>query len=153
MFCNISGVASISQRISSGDISLMILCNCSLTIPASRFNPLWSQGLEDDIIILNGRGDNPADFPVSERMDMRFRSLVVMLTMLLIAGCGKLTMENYNKLKMGMSYDEVVKIIGSPDKCSEAMGMRNCQWSDEKKSINVTFAGDKALVFTCDGIR
>ena len=84
---------------------------------------------------------------------MRFRCLVVMLTVLLIAGCGKLTMENYNKLKMGMSYDEVVKIIGSPDKCSEVMGMRNCQWGDEKKSVNVTFAGDKALVFTCDGLR
>jgi hypothetical protein len=72
---------------------------------------------------------------------------------LMIAGCGKLTMENYNRLKVGMSYDEVVRIIGPPDKCSEVMGLRNCRWGDEKKSINVTFAGDKALVFTCDGLR
>ncbi len=84
---------------------------------------------------------------------MRFRCLVVMLMVLLLAGCGKLTMKNYNKLKIGMSYDEVVGIIGSPGKCSEVMGMRNCEWGDEKKSVNVTFAGDKALVFTCNGLR
>ncbi len=72
---------------------------------------------------------------------------------LLLAGCGKLTMKNFNKLKMGMAYDEVVKVIGSPDKCSEAMGMRICEWGNEEKSVNVTFAGGKALFFTCNGLR
>lgn len=84
---------------------------------------------------------------------MRFRRFLVALMVLLIAGCGKLNMENYNRLKVGMSYDEVVGIIGPPDKCSEVMGVRNCQWGDENKSINVSFAGDRALVFACNGLR
>ena len=83
---------------------------------------------------------------------MRFRFLVVAMVLLVVAGCGKLTMENYNRLKVGMSYGEVVGIIGKPDECSEVMGMRNCRWGDEKKSINVTFAGDKALLFACSGL-
>ena len=84
---------------------------------------------------------------------MRFRCWYVILMVLLIAGCSKLTMKNYSKLKMGMAYNEVVNTIGAPDKCSEVMGMRNCEWGDEKKSIDVTFAGDKALIFTCNGLR
>ena len=84
---------------------------------------------------------------------MRFSSLVVMIIVLLIAGCSKLTMGNYNKLKMGMAYNEVVNTIGSPDKCNDVIGMRNCEWGNETKSINVTFAEDKVLFFTCNGIR
>jgi hypothetical protein len=84
---------------------------------------------------------------------MKIRLLVVTLILLIIAGCSKLTMENYNKLKIGMAYKEVVSAIGSPDKCSDVMGLRNCEWGDEKKSINVTFAGDKVLFFTGNGIH
>ena len=84
---------------------------------------------------------------------MRFSSLVVMMIVLLITGCGKLTVNNYNKLKLGMAYNEVVNTIGAPDKCSDVMGMKNCDWGNEKKSINVTFAGDKVLFFTCNGLR
>jgi len=83
---------------------------------------------------------------------MKIRLLVVTLILLIIAGCGKLTMENYDKLKMGMAYNEVVGIIGSPGKCSDVMGVRNCEWGDEKKSINVTFAGDKVLFFNGNGL-
>jgi hypothetical protein len=92
-------------------------------------------------------------FRKSERLDMRFRFLVVMMIVLVIAGCGKLTMNNYSKLKMGMAYNEVVNAIGAPGKCSDVMGVKNCEWGDEKKSINVTFAGDKVLFFTCNGLR
>ena len=84
---------------------------------------------------------------------MRFRFLAVMMIVLLIAGCSKLSMKNYEKLKMGMAYNEVVSTIGAPDKCSDVIGMKNCEWGNEKKSINVTFAGDKVLFFTCNGLR
>jgi hypothetical protein len=78
---------------------------------------------------------------------------VAVMILLIIAGCSKLTMENYNKLKAGMSYNEIVNIIGTPDKCSEVFGMRNCIWGDEKKSVAVTFAGDKVLFFSASNIR
>jgi hypothetical protein len=84
---------------------------------------------------------------------MWFRYLVATLIVLLIAGCSKLTMENYNKLKIGMAYNQVVDAIGSPDKCSDVMGVKNCEWGNESKSINVTFAGDKVLFYTSNGLH
>jgi len=84
---------------------------------------------------------------------MKIRLLVVTLMLLIIAGCSKLTMGNYDKLKIGMAFNEVVGIIGSPGKCSDVMGVRNCEWGNEKKSINVTFAGDKVLFFTGNGLH
>jgi len=84
---------------------------------------------------------------------MKIRLVLFTLILLIIAGCGKLTMENYDKLKIGMAYNEVVGIIGSPGKCSDVMGVKNCQWGNEKKSINITFAGDKVLFFTGNGIQ
>jgi hypothetical protein len=84
---------------------------------------------------------------------MKIRLVVVTLILLIIAGCSKLTMENYDKLKIGMAYNEVVSTIGSPGKCSDVMGVKNCQWGNEKKSINVTFAGDKVLFFTGNGLH
>jgi hypothetical protein len=84
---------------------------------------------------------------------MKIRSLAVIIFALLVAGCSKLSMKNYSKLKIGMAYNEVVSTIGAPDKCSDVMGMKNCEWGNEKKSINVTFAGDKVLFFTCSGLR
>lgn len=84
---------------------------------------------------------------------MKSHLSVFTLIVLVIVGCGKLTMENYDKLKLGMPYNEVVNIIGSPDKCSDVMGVRNCEWGNEKKSINVTFAGDKVLFFTGNGLH
>ena len=89
--------------------------------------------------------------PIGEYMKIRLA--VVTLILLIIAGCSKLTMENYDKLKIGMAYKEVVNTIGSPDKCSDVMGVRNCEWGDEKKSINVTFAGDKVLFFNGNGLH
>jgi hypothetical protein len=84
---------------------------------------------------------------------MRMRWIVAVMFVLIIAGCSKLTMENYNKLKAGMTYNEVVNIIGSPAKCSDLLGMKNCVWGDEKRSATVTFAGDRVLFFSANNIH
>ena len=41
---------------------------------------------------------------------------------ILVTGCSKVTLENYEKLKAGMSYEEVMGVIGAADECSEAAG-------------------------------
>jgi hypothetical protein len=79
--------------------------------------------------------------------------MVAVIIVLIVAGCSKLTMKNYNKLKAGMNYNEVVNTIGSPDKCSDMLGMRNCVWGDEKRSVTITFAGDRVLVFSANNIH
>ncbi len=79
--------------------------------------------------------------------------LVLLLSAALFAvACSKLTPENYNKLKMGMPYDDVVALIGGPDKCDAAMGMKDCTWGGEKKQINVKFLNEKVILFSGKGL-
>lgn len=69
-----------------------------------------------------------------------------MAAMLLLAGCSKLNMENYNKIKTGMRYDEVTQLLGKPDTCSETLGVKSCQWGDEQSHAQVNFVNDQVLL-------
>lgn len=69
-----------------------------------------------------------------------------------LAACGKINKENYDKLSAGMAFTEVTNLIGSPDNCETTLGIKSCQWGDEKKYIKVSFVVDKATVFSNKGI-
>lgn len=85
---------------------------------------------------------------------LAYTRLVVVLSLLaMLLGCSKLTMENYSKIRMGIGYGEVVKILGKPDSCSDALFVRSCVWGNEEKNITVNFMGDKAVLFTSRNIR
>jgi hypothetical protein len=84
---------------------------------------------------------------------MKAKTLIGAAMLLVLLGCSKLTLENYNKIEPGMSFDEVTQLIGQPEKCDDVMGLRNCSWGDEKRSINVTFAADKALLFSSSNLK
>jgi hypothetical protein len=84
---------------------------------------------------------------------MKTRTLLGLALLLALLGCSKLTMDNYNKITVGMSYDEVVKLIGKPDKCDDAMGLRTCTWGDESRSVHVNFVGDKVLLFSSSNLK
>lgn len=71
----------------------------------------------------------------------------------LLAGCNRLTMENYQKIQVGLEYAAVVEILGQPDHCSEALFVRNCLWGNEKKNISVSFLSDKVILLTSQNIR
>jgi len=73
--------------------------------------------------------------------------------LLAILGCNKLTTENYDQLKIGMNYDEVVSLLGKVDECNGAVGFKNCTWGNDKKYIKVSFAGDKVVVFSGNGLQ
>ena len=90
-------------------------------------------------------------FPIAMPKTMKILSLIVLS--LLSVGCTRLTVENYNKIAMGMPYDEVVQAIGKPDRCDDLMGLRNCVWGDESHSIQVSFAGGKAMLFSSKNLK
>jgi hypothetical protein len=71
---------------------------------------------------------------------------------LLAIGCSKLTTENYDKLRIGMNHDEVVSLFGKAEKCNGAIGIKNCMWGNEQKHVKVSFAGDKVVVFSGNGL-
>jgi hypothetical protein len=84
---------------------------------------------------------------------MKVKTILGMSLLLALLACSKLTLENYNKIQAGMSYDEVIGLIGPPEKCDDVMGLRSCAWGDEKHSINVTFAANKVLLFSSSNLK
>lgn len=81
------------------------------------------------------------------------KKLMAALMLIALAGCSKLSMDNYQLLKTGMSYDEVTAIIGKPDSCEEALGTRSCIWGDDKKQIKAAFLAEKAMLFSHQGLQ
>ncbi len=79
--------------------------------------------------------------------------LVLASLALFLFGCSKLTLENYNKLKPGMSYEEVTAILGKPDNCSEVLFTRNCTWGTEKRNAAVVFVGGKVILFSSTNLQ
>jgi len=81
------------------------------------------------------------------------RALLLFLLFIILTGCGNLSKANYDKLKVGMTYDEVVAILGKPDDCSEALFARNCTWGNESKHITVSFIGDKVMLYASKNVK
>lgn len=81
------------------------------------------------------------------------RFILAVILAALLSGCSKLTQENYDKLKMGMEYKEVVSILGKPDNCSDTLIARSCMWGNEQKNITVSFIGDKVIIYTSKSIK
>lgn len=85
-------------------------------------------------------------------MKLAFQGLLGILLLAILAGCGKLTQENYDQLKMGMSYQEVVTLLGDPERCDSTLGVKSCVWGKEPKTITVRFAGDTTVFFSSEGL-
>jgi len=81
------------------------------------------------------------------------KKTLVILSALALVACSKLTVANYDKLSMGMNYQQVTDIIGKPVSCDEVIGTRTCQWGDETANIHATFVTDKAIAFTHKGLK
>ena len=72
----------------------------------------------------------------------------------LLAACGSpLTMDNYNKLKVGQSYEDVKKIIGEPARCDEMIGILTCVWGDEQKGISIGFAVGQVMLLSAKNLK
>ena len=84
---------------------------------------------------------------------MRPHCIILASLAVFLFGCSKLTQENYNKLKTGMSYEEVTAILGKPDNCSEVLFTRNCTWGHGKKTVTVTFVGGKVVLYSSTNLR
>ncbi len=82
-------------------------------------------------------------------------SLVLLFAALcfLIVACGNLTQENYDKIKVGMSYQEVEKILGPNPVCNSVMGVKSCTWGTTDKYIKVEFVADKVTLHSAQNLK
>lgn len=84
--------------------------------------------------------------------NLKFGALALMLIAALL-GCSKLSTENYDKLKMGMSFAEVRTLLGDPTRCDDLMTVRSCTWGDENRHVNVSFVADQVVLFNATNLR
>ena len=84
---------------------------------------------------------------------MKIPMITLLVLLAMLSGCSKLTADNYAKLKTGIEYSEVVRILGTPDNCSEALFVKSCVWGNEQKNITVNFLSDKAILSSCRNIK
>jgi hypothetical protein len=66
---------------------------------------------------------------------------------LLVAACGGVSAENYQKIQNGMSREEVHKLLGKPDDVSGAgigeLSFATEKWKGRGQTIHVTFLNDQ----------
>jgi hypothetical protein len=68
---------------------------------------------------------------------------IFMVSIFSFVGCSKVSKENYDKIKIGMSYEEVVGVLGNPDTCEEpVLKTKSCMWGTSEKQIKIKFVGD-----------
>jgi len=69
-------------------------------------------------------------------------TLLVLLCCFSLASCSSppaATQENYDKISVGMKYDEVIALMGEPDVKQSPMNIAVCQWQDSKTVFVVIF--------------
>jgi hypothetical protein len=87
-----------------------------------------------------------------------YRSTIIIILifflfpMLILLGCSKINQKNFDKLKAGMEYDEVLKILGKPDNCESVLNMKNCTWEESPKNIKILIFADKVVLLSSQGI-
>lgn len=84
---------------------------------------------------------------------MKKNYLLIAASLLILSGCSKVTKNNYDKIESGMSYDEVVKLIGSPEGCDEAFGITSCEWKSGKARINVKLVSDQVTFTSANNLQ
>ena len=79
--------------------------------------------------------------------------VICMFSILALTGCNKVSKENYDKIKIGMSYEEVVEVLGKPDACEDPiMKTKSCTWGPSDKQIRIKFVADMVAWRSSEGI-
>ena len=79
---------------------------------------------------------------------MKFiRNLSILLFLIVLIACSRITEENYNRIESGMEEAAVIKILGEPDE-SSSMGIgslsgKSSIWDDGKARISIRFFNGK----------
>ncbi|ACZ13280.1 hypothetical protein [Sulfurospirillum deleyianum] len=81
------------------------------------------------------------------------RYLLIVFVMLFITGCSKISKENYDKIDVGMTYPQVIDLLGQANHCDSLIGMSDCTWGDEKRYIKIKFVADKVMLMHSKGLE
>lgn len=80
-------------------------------------------------------------------------AVLIMTLCLQLIACSNLTQENYDKIKVGMSFQEVEKLLGPSPTCDSAMGMKSCTWGTADKYVKIQFVAEKVTLHAAKGLK
>lgn len=80
------------------------------------------------------------------------KHLLLVLAVLTLSACSKINNDNYAKLESGMSKEDVIAVLGEPDRCESALAFESCRWGNDDTYIEVRFAADNLLAKTSAGL-
>lgn len=87
-------------------------------------------------------------------MKTRLLSLLSLSAALLLTACGsKISLDTYNQLKVGQSFDEVKQLAGEPAKCDETLGVRSCSWGTAEHGFDVNFVAGKVVLLSARNLK
>ncbi len=86
-------------------------------------------------------------------MNKTFFFSLMLLAAVGLTGCDRVTAENYNKLEVGMPYDEVVAILGDPTECSAIVNTKSCRWGKDDKYIDAKIVGESVIFLSSKGVN
>jgi len=76
-----------------------------------------------------------------------------MFSILTLIGCNTVNKENYDKIKIGMSYEEIIGVLGKPDTCEDpVLKTKSCTWGSSEKQIRIKFVVDTVAWRASKGI-
>lgn len=89
---------------------------------------------------------------MSRRITIFVLALFVAVSLVAV-GCSKISKENYDKIKTGMTYEEVEEILGTPDKAQDVIGTKSCVWGQPPETISIKFVGDRVIFHSARGLK
>jgi hypothetical protein len=80
----------------------------------------------------------------------RVLALSLLALILVLPACSKVTQANFNRVEEGMSYDQVVRILGQPSD-SKSVGVgplsgTSATWEGPEGTITIQFLNDKVKI-------
>lgn len=80
--------------------------------------------------------------------------LMVLVTVsLVVVGCSKINKDNYDQIQVGMTYDAVESILGTPDEVHDVLGTKSCVWGKGPETIRIKFIADKVVFHSAEGLK
>jgi hypothetical protein len=80
------------------------------------------------------------------------KKCLIIAAALSLAACSKVSLENYEKIKIGMDKTELETILGSADNCVEKTLYTHCIWGDDTKHIEITLVSNTVTLYSKHGV-
>lgn len=74
-------------------------------------------------------------------------------SVLMLSGCGGVSVDDLVELEVGMARGEVMTRLGRPTECAGALTRPSCRWGDTERFISIQFEDDHVLMISSRGLH